>query len=600
MAAHERSVAIASAFRDQSRHFDSKRAARRISRKVAHAVRRRGDTLRVDEHAYEAQVSQLRHALIDQQHWISNPDDLPGSHILDLTRSSDFVKQHLFSKFAQSVDDLLRLGCDGAGTKAAMAGAGATKYKLTYAHLSHPVRGHRLKYYVIIGALEDEDGPRLRLFIHKIRYQIEDAHLSAYLHGDTALLRACARSGHCPFCGVSDCTLHLDIMNRTDDTHIRVEICGLPGSFGLLHFLCILISALLTCTPGSTLSDVVLGFSTFNISKRQGGEWDALSIKEFDRLCDDPSLAESVYALVPPDVKKGMQAVVDMRKYYQHRSDKAWSAMMQAARLPLQKHGQYTSGCHMGWHAPIIARRIGGLPRMVEQGLEHVNGEVIKVRAAHAITSIPRALAWRNALHAPASAMHATLAATGRPMLSISATSFRHPRETDLARLFVDSRLPNTERARDALGAAERLSDPPLTSYLADGRGRSDGDTLVIWTCSGSTGVIGYSAVAVGADRLPVLFDTFVLPDHRRLGIASALLDRVLAWTRLTGSSATPPIHPARILMVNHPVASLERLFESASIVESIERRTARDIVVRVRSSPDDTSSEEDEASIAE
>ena len=482
----DRAYGVISAFHKANRHSDPSRLSRRIGHEVRQALKRHSVQPRAEDGAYEARTRALRHKLMDAQHWIGG--DIPAIHLMDLRASLMFILFFFHSINPRDILlNILRLGVDGAGTKARMASAsGGGVYKVTWAHLSLPTLGEKLSNFLLVGVLEDENHVNSRLFIRALTEQLNS--LKQYIHhvylmSDLGFIRVLRDVGtsECPFCACCLTTVQLAVWHCEDAAISLID--GLPPIvFGLLHFLAFLVTALLVCAPPGPLAPTVLSFSTVDLAAVYDGAWDSLSIKELGRLADSDALIAEVCGKLPADIVPALLAALDMKRYWATRTMATWRAMMDAVTPPLRRYQKLSTGCHVGWHLKALHDRILPLVRTrsapltpssgagtsagagtgppsaaasgagagshpdpsvstapaasarpaltppvlsappsesvsqllrhplrlgLDQGTEHLNQQMMQLRASHAIGDIRRLAAWRNTVHTRPGPAHA-------------------------------------------------------------------------------------------------------------------------------------------------------------------------------------------------
>lgn len=344
---------------------------------------------------YQPHTRFVRNYLMDQQHF-NTFASLPGVILLDFDRSHSFIQAVLPTLVDET--GLVRVGIDLAGTKAAVVSPDQEHaFSCSYLTLSHPLR-QDLAASVTVGALlPPETAQRYDPFITYFKKEFRKLGIRrGFLHGDHGFQKKRLRISDCPWCSITQATLRLGVFNTDSLVLLDPELPEVPG---LLHFLCVLISAVLKAHPTPDVRANARKWTKFDFDKA-AVDYDGVSIKELTALAVDPS---SLCQLLPEDLSAVVIYITDMRLFYQERSMSDWLDMMGVVTKVLQAHDADTVGSHIGWHFPAISRQLfrGSLCPFIEQVVEHICQEMIYLRRSHNLYSLRRLLQWRNVVHYP-------------------------------------------------------------------------------------------------------------------------------------------------------------------------------------------------------
>ena len=485
---------------------------RRIYHKVRDALADRGLRPEPEERLYAEENALVRHSLMDSQYFTESKI-LGGAWSLDVRQSRMFVDAFLPEIVPDVPDGRCRLGVDGAGIRAGMQttkGSPSEKvFGFTYVSISNPEQ-QNLRSALVIGALEPpETTARLSVFIAIVRALMKALGIKGFLHGDHGFYKKLLKTTGCPWCAISFLTKHLKVFNSPHEVVLDDDLPMVPG---ILHYLCVVVSAILMSNDTPTVRDSVAKWSTFDFDSV---DYDSVSIKELTTLAGKENLISELSALLPTPVTDALVAVLDMRSFSKSRSLADWETMMERISTALPLH---SIGVHIGWHVPSIARQLfgGSLQPMVEQIVEHVNQEFIFLRRRHNLYATARLIQWRNAVHFPLTASHVLAILRSRS----PGGNLLQIREGSVAEV--------THILRERTETAERLMEAPLISYLSGRHGPDpDGHLHLLLAVMGQH-VIGYNA-AVVSERSVYMFDFFVREGFRQVGVGSELLRRRIA-----------------------------------------------------------------------
>ena len=498
-------------------HIDTLDTRSRAKKSVGEAIRRRGLTTEVRDRRYAAELTSVMHHLIDQQH-MTQSEVLPGSCFLDTDASGGFVAGFLPQIVPDIPEARCRLGFDGAGLKAGVqstgsaisAGINSRIFGLTYATISHPTELSQ-EHSLVIAAMEPpETHARLSIFVALSIARLRRLKLRGYMHGDHGFYKKLLRIAGCPWCSVSAATMHLALWNTSSIPVFLDE--DMPMVPGLLHYLCVALSALILQNDSPALRLAVGGWSAYDFDST---DYDSVSIKELTKLADSEELIEDLRSLLPSIVADAVLLIVDMRRFFLSRSLSDWDLLMEG--LFLAHRQKPSQGFHIGWHVPAISRQLfnGSLLPLVEQALEHINQEFIFLRRRHNLYSTARLLGYRNAIYYPLSESQvlAILNNGERKLVEIRTGSLEE--------------LPAALLEERTLETTERLREPPICSYMKGHSGPGGELSLLIAVWQGVK-VIGYAAALVKAEESLYIFDFYVAQFYRDCGIGSLLLKHFL------------------------------------------------------------------------